>query len=265
MNWEAAVASKAVWLVAVAIGAAIAPALLPFTKSRMELARCLSRRCRHPHCGATRLDCCNCAGLRGEHPVDAVVLLRADRHEHRAMAARGRAVETGAAAHHRVNRGLPSPLPRPHDSSSKSRRVTAVDRLRQGYGESTKASATVERPAASTSTRRTRARCCPMLALEQRESLASVRSSGMPCAGDSTRFSNESRRRARAALRPPATCFRQTREWRSRALMLRQPQWRVTRGASVRIPTRRPVIERDFRRASSDVEWPKARNASVTR
>jgi hypothetical protein len=27
---------------------------------------------------------------------------------------------------------------------------------------------------------------------------------------------------------------RQTREWRSRALILRQPQWRVTRGASVR-------------------------------
>jgi hypothetical protein len=36
VNWEAAVASKAVWLVAVAIGAAIAPALLPLAKSRME-------------------------------------------------------------------------------------------------------------------------------------------------------------------------------------------------------------------------------------
>src|SRR5262245_65230502 len=28
---------------------------------------------------------------------------------------------------------------------------------------------------------------------------------------------------------------------------------------------RRPLIERDFRRASIDVEWPRARSASVTR
>jgi hypothetical protein len=101
-----------------------------------------------------------------------------------------------------------------------------------------------------------------MLALEQRQSPPpAVRQH--PPRRASTRFSDESFRRARAAPRPPAK--NQTREWRSRALVLRQPEWRVTRGASVRIPTRRPLIERDFRRASIDVEWPRARNASVNR
>jgi hypothetical protein len=36
LNWEAAVASKAVWLVSVGIGAAVAPRVLPTARHRMD-------------------------------------------------------------------------------------------------------------------------------------------------------------------------------------------------------------------------------------